>query len=181
MPIAKLLPTGSAVHGGGARQAGGTPTPAYGRAIMTLARVRMRARGAKKATGCARVSFAGLYLVCLISLIAEGQAANSLTGLCIVANRSMPYFTERLINNTCVQVNVFLSVDDIPIDQIGSDGNRSVIVIDYAAPGKNNDGYSGSHILYAGNREAVVFKRLFFGVNFVIGSIDSNTVGVASY
>src|SRR5260370_41390548 len=33
------------------RQAGGTPTPAYGRAIMTLARVRMRAhRGQKKQT-----------------------------------------------------------------------------------------------------------------------------------
>src|SRR5260221_5647106 len=50
MPIAKLPPTGSAVHGGGGRQAGGTPTPAYGRAIMTLARVRACARigGQKK-------------------------------------------------------------------------------------------------------------------------------------
>src|SRR5260221_1064400 len=45
MPIAKLLPTGSAVHGGAARQAGGTPTPTYGRAIMTLARMRARIGG----------------------------------------------------------------------------------------------------------------------------------------
>src|SRR6516162_5837271 len=56
-------------------------------------------------------------LVCPISLIAEGQTANSFAGLRIVTNGSMPYFTKCLIHNACVQIKVFLSVNYIPIHQ----------------------------------------------------------------
>jgi hypothetical protein len=38
----------------------------------------------------------------------------------------MSHLTESLIDNTRVQENAFLSVDNVPIDQIGSYGNRSV-------------------------------------------------------
>ena len=78
-------------------------------------------------------------LVCPISLIAEGQATNSLASLRIVTNGGMSYVTERLIHNTRVQENVFLSINNIPIDQIGSYRNRSVIVISGAASGKNDN------------------------------------------
>src|SRR5262252_5168370 len=78
-------------------------------------------------------------LVRPISLIAEGQATNSFVSLRIVANGGMSYLTERLIHDTRVQENVFLSVNNIPIDQIGSYGNRSVIVISGAASGKNDN------------------------------------------
>ena len=57
-------------------------------------------------------------LVGPVSLIAEGQAANSFAGLRIVTNGSMPYFTKCLIHNACVQIKVFLSVNYIPIHQL---------------------------------------------------------------
>jgi len=57
-------------------------------------------------------------LVRPVSLIAEGQAANCFAGLSIVTNGSMPYFTKCLIDNACVQIKVFLSVNYIPIHQL---------------------------------------------------------------
>ena len=57
-------------------------------------------------------------LVRPVSLIAEGQAANSFAGLRIVTNGSMPYFTKCLIYNACVQIKVFLAVNYIPIHQL---------------------------------------------------------------
>src|SRR5215813_12408791 len=90
-------------------------------------------------------------LVGPISLVAEGQAANSFASLRIVANGGMSYLTERLIHNTRVQENVFLPVNNIPIDQIGSYGNRSVIVISSAAAGENDKRDSRCVIPYAGN------------------------------
>ena len=57
-------------------------------------------------------------LVRPVSLIAEGQAANSFASLRIVTNGSMPYFTKCLIHNACVQIKVFLAVNYIPIHQL---------------------------------------------------------------
>src|SRR6516164_7480176 len=120
-------------------------------------------------------------LVCPISLIAEGQATNSFASLRIVANGGMSYLTKRLIHNTRVQENVFLSVNNIPIDQIGSYGNRSVIVISGAASGKNDKRDSRCVIPYTGNGEAIIFKSPLFRVNFVVGCIDSDTIGAINY
>ena len=111
-------------------------------------------------------------LVCPISLIAEGQATNSLASLRIVANGGMSYFTERLIHNTRVQEDVFLSVNNIPIDHIGSYGNRSAIVVSGAASRKNDNRYSRCVIFWTRNGEAVIFKSPFFGVNLVVGCVD---------
>src|SRR5215472_5294536 len=85
-------------------------------------------------------------LVCPISLIAEGQATNSFASLRIVANGGMSYFTERLIHNTRVQEEVFLSVNNIPIDHIGFYGNRSTVVISGAASRKAHPVVPGSSI-----------------------------------
>src|ERR1700730_4146949 len=120
-------------------------------------------------------------LVCSISLIAEGQATNSFASLRIVASGGMSYLTERLIHNTRVQENVFLSVNNIPIDQIGSYGNRSVIVVSGAAFGKNDNRDSRCVILYAGNGETIIFKSPFFRVNFVIGCVGCDTIGAINY
>src|SRR6516164_403660 len=120
-------------------------------------------------------------LVCPISLIAEGQATNSFASLRIVANGGMPYFTERLIHNARVQEDVFLSVNDIPIDHIGSYGNRSAIVISGAAPRENNNRYSRCVILWIRNGEAVILKSSFFGVNLVVGCVDCDTIAAADY
>src|SRR5262249_36874855 len=118
-------------------------------------------------------------LICPISLIAEGQATNSFTR--IVANGSMSYLTEGLIYNTRGQENVFLSVNNIPIEQIGFYGNRSVIVISSAAAGKNDKRDSRCVIPYAGNGEAIIFKSPLFCVNFVVGCVDSDTIGAINY
>ena len=93
----------------------------------------------------------------------------------------MSHFTERLIHNTRVQEEVFLSVNNIPIDQFGSYGNRSVIVISGAASWKNDNRDSRCVIRYAGNGEAVIFKSPFFRVNFVVGCVDCDTIGAINY
>ena len=53
--------------------------------------------------------------------------------------------TERLIHNTRVQVNIFPPVNNIPIDQIRSDGNRSVMVISGAASRENDHRYQRTY------------------------------------
>ena len=123
----------------------------------------------------------GERLVGPISLIAEGQATNRFASLRIVANGGMSYSTERLIHNACVQENVFLSVNNIPIDQIGSYGNRSVIVISGAASGKHDNRDSRCVIRYAGNGEPIIFKSPFFRMNFVVGCGDCDIIGAINY
>ena len=120
-------------------------------------------------------------LVCPVSLIAEGQASDGFAGLRIVADRGMSYLTEGLIDNARVQEKIFLSVNNIPIDQIGFYRNRSVIVIGGAASGKNDDRDSRCVVRYSGNREAIIFKRSFFCVNFVVARVGCNTVGAIDY
>ena len=111
-------------------------------------------------------------LVCPISLIAEGQATNSLASLRIVTNGGMSYVTERLIHNTRVQKDVFLSVNNIPVDHIRFYGNRSTVVI-ISAPSREDDNrYRRCVILCARNGEAVIFKSPFFDVNLVVGCVN---------
>jgi hypothetical protein len=93
----------------------------------------------------------------------------------------MSYLTERLIHNTRVKENVFLSVNNIPIEQIGSYGNRSVMVISGAASGKNDNRDSRFVIIYAGNGKAIIFKSPFFRVNFIVGCVDCDTIGAINY
>ena len=93
----------------------------------------------------------------------------------------MSYLTERLIHNTRVQEDVFLSVNSIPIDHIGAYGNRPAIVISGAASRENDNRYSRCVILWNGNGEAVIFKSLFFGVNLVVGCVDCDTIAAADY
>ena len=93
----------------------------------------------------------------------------------------MSHFTERLIYNTRVQEEVFLSVNNIPIDHIGFYRNRSSLVTSGAASRVNDNRYSRCVILCTRNGEAVIFESLFFGVNLVVGCVDSDTIAAADY
>ena len=93
----------------------------------------------------------------------------------------MSHFTERLIYNTRVQEEVFLSVNNIPIDHIGFYRNRSSVVTSGAASRENDNRYSRCVILCTRNGEAVIFESLFFGVNLVVGCVDSDTIAAADY
>src|SRR5580704_3231813 len=131
--------------------------------------------------GTCRLSLPSRRLVGSISFVAEGQIVNRFARLRIIANRSMSYFTEGLINNARVHVNVFPSVNGVPIDQIGSDPNISVKIAGRAVAGENDSGYSRSHMIRARDGEAVILKRLFFGMNIVVSGGDRNTVGAGNY
>jgi len=93
----------------------------------------------------------------------------------------MSYLTERLIHNTRVQKEVFLSVNDIPINQLGFYGNRSVIVISGEPSGKNDNRDGRSVIRYARNGKAIIFKNPFFLVNFVVGCVGFYAIRAIDY